>query len=89
MTRLGRISPRGRFDLAEAFRFLGSAPTHRELGIVADLLRRSGVEVAFDEELCALAEATGSSPFTALDLHVAVAHGIEALWAGRTDVRAG
>lgn len=82
MTRLGRTVSRDQFDLAEAFRFLGKAPSYRELGLAADLLRESGVEVNYDERLRDLAVANGSSALDALDLATATALGVEALCAG-------
>ena len=69
-------------DLRQAFRFLGKGPSRRELGLVADQLRESGVRVVYDEELVELAVASGSSAFVALDLSVAVAYGVESLSAG-------
>ena len=81
MTRLGRIRPRGqRFDLAEAFRFLGRGPTNRELCLAVDLLRESGVELDLDlDALAEIATANGSSFFVALDLATAWDSGIENL----------
>jgi hypothetical protein len=81
-------SPGGRLDLERAFRFLGKAPSRGELGLVADRLRESGMEVVYDEELRRLAEASGSSALVALDLHTAVAFGVESLTAGPTAWRA-
>lgn len=45
MTRLGRSLPGKQVDLAQAFRFLGVAPSYRELGLVVNWLRESGIEV--------------------------------------------
>ena len=80
VSRLGRIRPRGqRFDLAEAFQFLGRGPTNRELGLAADVLRESEVEVDYDDAQVELARANGSSAFVALDLAVVRYSGLEAL----------
>jgi hypothetical protein len=83
VTRLGRILPGKQVDLAQAFRFLGVAPSYRELGLVVNWLRESGVEeVIYDEESVELAKANGSGALVALDLSVAFAHGVESLYAG-------
>ena len=61
--------------IERAFRALGSAPTWRELELVADTLRASGDEDAIAaltdpdlEALANLAAASGSSGVVALDL---------------------
>lgn len=83
MTRLKhKLDPDHAFDLAQAFRLLGPAPSWRELAWVVDALREGGVEVIFDEALEETAVANGSSAFVALDLDVAMAFGVEALTAG-------
>ena len=42
--------PAGRrpLDLRQAFMFLGAGPSRRELGLVADQLRESGIAVVYD-----------------------------------------
>ena len=88
MTRLGSSLPRKKVDLAQAFRFLGHAPTYRELGLVVNWLRESGVkEIDYDDELVELAEANGSGWHTALDLCSAVVYGVELLYAGPRKAR--
>jgi hypothetical protein len=88
MTRLGRSLPGKQVDLAQAFRFLGEAPSYRELGLVVNWLRESGVEeITYDEELVELAEANGSGWHEALDLCTALAHGVESLYAGPARAR--
>ena len=82
MTRFGRIPTRRRIDLEQAFKYLGTAPTRRDLGLVADLLQESEVEVNYGRELREIAVANGSSAIDALDLATAVAYGVESLWAG-------
>ena len=83
VTRLRTLPAEGQLDLPTAFRILGTAPSFRELRLVVRLLRESGVqEVAYDEDLVELAAANGSSAFDALDLAVAVNHGVECLYAG-------
>jgi hypothetical protein len=83
VTRLGRSLPAKKVDLAQAFRFLGHAPSYRELGLVVNWLRESGLkEIDYDDELVELAEANGSGWHTALDLSCAVVYGVESLWAG-------
>jgi hypothetical protein len=69
-------------DIGAAFRYLGRNPSPRDLGLVADRLRRSGVDLDYDDELVRLAEASDANAHVALDLVVAVAHGVEALTAG-------
>ena len=88
MTRLGRSLPAKQVDLAQAFRFLGVDPSYRELGLVVDWLRESGVEdLDYDDELVELAEAKGSRWHDALDLVSALAYGVEVLWAGPRKAR--
>jgi hypothetical protein len=88
MTRLGRSLPGKQFELAQAFRFLEVAPSYRELGLVGNWLRESGVEeITYDEELVELAEANGSGWHEALDLSTAVASGVESLYAGPVKLR--
>jgi hypothetical protein len=90
MTRLGRSLPGKRVDLAAAFRFLGVAPSYRELGLVVSWLRESGVEeLTYDDELVEFAEANGSGWHEALDLSTALAHGVESLYAGPVKARRG
>ena len=90
MTRLGNIRSRERLDLAGAFRFLGAAPSDPDLELALKLLRESGVkEVSYDKQLVALAEANGSSGFTALDLVTAFYHGVPSLYAGPRAVKEG
>jgi hypothetical protein len=90
MTRFRRLrrTPSRPLDLATAFRILGETPSWRELGLVAEALREAGVEVPFDEETRKLAAANGSSALVALDLHTALAYGIEALTGGPRKSRA-
>ena len=88
MTRLGRSLPGKQVDLAQAFRFLGAGPSYRELGLVVHWLAEAGVEeVAYDDELVELAEANGATAHQALDLAVAVTHGVESLYAGPVKLR--
>jgi hypothetical protein len=88
VTRLGRSLPGKRVDLAQAFRFLGMAPSYRELGLVVNWLRESGVEeITYDDDLVELAEANGSGWHEALDLSTAVAYGVESLYAGPVKAR--
>ena len=88
MTRLGKTLPGSRVDLGQAFRFLGVAPSYRELGLVVDWLREAGVEeVDYDEELIELAEANGATAHEALDLVSALAYGVEVLYAGPAKAR--
>lgn len=79
MTRLGRIRPRGDFDLAEAFKFLASGTrSDRDLATAARLLHESGFEeLVFGDDLVAIAEENGSSAIDALDLVVVFDRGIE------------
>jgi hypothetical protein len=65
--------------LEEAFRLLGGGPSHERLAWVADRLRESGVEVYYDDESIALAEANGSSGLVALDLQAAYHFGVGSL----------
>jgi hypothetical protein len=44
-------------------------------------------EVAYDEELVELAEVNGATAHEALDLAVAVSHGVESLYAGPVKLR--
>ena len=88
MTRLARSLPGKQVDLAQAFRFLGVAPSYRELGLVVNWLRESGVkDLDYDEELVELAEANGATAHEALDLVSALAYGVEVLWAGPQKAR--
>ena len=83
MTRLGKSLPGRQVDLGQAFRFLGSGPSYRELGLVVEWLRQAGIEeVTYDDELVELAEANGATAHQALDLAVAVSHGVQSLYAG-------
>jgi hypothetical protein len=89
VTRLGKIVPAGaQFELAEAFRFLGTGPSHRELGMAADLLHSSGLDdLDYDEDLIAIAQENGSSAIDALDLVVVFHHGVAELTRGPRHVR--
>jgi hypothetical protein len=72
--------------LARAFAALGPNPTDRELALVADAVRSSGDAAATaaleapldDDELDAVATASGASGFTALDLKTVFCAGAEA-----------
>ena len=88
MTRLGKTLPTKQVDLAQAFRFLGVAPTYRELRLVVNWLRESGIkEIDYDDDLVALAEANGSGWHEAMDLASAVVYGVERLYAGPRKAR--
>ena len=88
MTRLGRTLLGRQVDLAAAFKFLGTAPSYGELGLVVNWLRESGVEeVDYDDDLVELAQANGATAHEALDLAVAVSHGVESLYAGPVKLR--
>ena len=88
MTRLGKSLEGKQVDLAQAFRFLGVAPSYRELGLVVNWLRESGIkEIDYDDDLVALAEANGSGWHEALDLCSAVVYGVEVLYAGPRKAR--
>ena len=64
------------------------APTYRELGLVVQWFRESGVEeVTYDDDLVELADANGSGCHEALDLSTAVAYGVESLYAGQVKLR--
>jgi hypothetical protein len=67
---------------------LGVAPSYRELGLVVNWLRESGMEdLDYDDDLVELAEANGSGWHEALDLSTAVAYGVESLYAGPVKLR--